>query len=350
VNGDSSTATVAITISGVNDLAEILGKAAGHVAEDSVTKATGKLTIIDVDHGENSAVAQSNTTGDYGSFSIDSSGAWTYVLDNASMKVQGLSCDETVQDSFAVKSLDGTASKTVVITIEGTNDDAVVGSPTVRDVTEDQSVVSGKLTAEGTISISDADHGEAAFQTKVYGSSHNLGSLTLASDGTYTYSVANSAVQNLGTNDTKLDSFNIKALDGTAKTVAFSIHGANELINVGSHATVAATAGPDTFVFASPASAGSTITGFSAGSDLLQISASGFGHGLAANTGASLVNAADHNAAFHTGAGGYFIFDNRGSDAGTVFWDATGGHGDDATALVKLPGMTSLMSSDFHLV
>jgi len=74
------------------------------------------------------------------------------------------------------------------------------------------------------------------------------------------------------------------------------------------------------------------------------------GYGLAANTGASLVHAADHNAAFHTGAGGYFIFDNRGSDAGTVFWDATGGHGDDATALVKLPGMTSLMSSDFHLV
>jgi len=162
--------------------------------------------------------------------------------------------------------------------------------------------------------------------------------------------VLRTARQDLGTNDTKLDSFNIKALDGTAKTVAFSIHGANELINVGSHATVAATAGPDTFVFASPASAGSTITGFSAGSDLLQISASGFGHGLAANTGASLVNAADHNAAFHTGAGGYFIFDNRGSDAGTVFWDATGGHGDDATALVKLPGMTSLMSSDFHLV
>jgi VCBS repeat-containing protein len=456
VDGDSSTASVAITIVGVNDAARISGTSSGSVTEDSLTKATGKLTVTDVDTGENHAVPQTGVAGTYGSFSVDATGAWAFTLNNAASNVQALTQGQSVKDSFTLESLDGTASQAVTITINGCNDAAVIGAPTVpgvtedvsvasgklkatgaisvadpdhdqssfqtsvvkaggdlgslslaangsytysvdnsavqylaageakvdtftvksldgtskavaftihgasdaaaigapsvADVTEDVSVASGKLKATGTISVADADHDQSSFQTSVVKAGGDLGSLSLAANGSYTYSVDNSAVQYLGDGGTKVDSFTIQSVDGTSKTVAFTIHGANELINVGSHSSVSGTAGPDTFNFSSAASAGATISGFAHGSDVLQMSASGFGHGLVANSTPALVVAADHASATHAGSGGYFIFDNQGSDAGTVYWDANGNGGSDAIALAKLTGVTSLVPSDFHVV
>jgi hypothetical protein len=49
-------------------------------------------------------------------------------------------------------------------------------------------------------------------------------------------------------------------------------------------------------------------------------------------------------------AGGFFIYDTDGSDAGTVYWDETGGSGADAVALVALQGVPGLAASDFVVV
>src|SRR5262249_57345108 len=84
---------------------------------------------------------------------------------------------------------DGT-SKQVSFTIHGANDAAVIGSPTVADGTEDTNVANGNLTATGAISISDTDQNQAFFLTGVSGAAGNLGSLTLAANGSYTYTVA----------------------------------------------------------------------------------------------------------------------------------------------------------------
>ena len=75
-----------------------------------------------------------------------------------------------------------------------------------------------------------------------------------------------------------------------------------------------------------------------------------FGRALRSRRAAPLVTAADPASASHAGAGGYFIFDNAGANAGTLYWDATGSSGIDATALVHLNNVTSLQSSDFHIV
>src|SRR5438270_13907363 len=81
-------------------------------------------------------------------------------------------------------------------TIHGQNDAAVIGTPTVADVTEDTNPdVSGNLVATGAISITDTDTGENHFSTTVTGAAGNLGSLVLNTDGSYSYSVANSATQ-----------------------------------------------------------------------------------------------------------------------------------------------------------
>jgi hypothetical protein len=128
----------------------------------------------------------------------------------------------------------------------------------------------------------------------------------------------------------------------------FTGNGNNNTMVVANGDTMTGAGGNDTFVFKQALTSPATITDFNQG-DTLQVSASGFGHGLAAGDPAPLVSAGDFASASHSGNDGYFIFDNAGANAGTVYWDATGGNGADAAALVRLNNVTSLFSS-FHLV
>src|SRR5262249_57179874 len=99
--------------------------------------------------------------------------------------------------TFTVTARDGT-TRQIRLTRDGASDAAVIGDPTVHDVTEDVNVdVNGNLTASGTISITDADANQASFQTTVTGTQGNLGSLTLQANGRYTYTVADNAVPEL---------------------------------------------------------------------------------------------------------------------------------------------------------
>lgn len=109
-------------------------------------------------------------------------------------------------------------------------------------------------------------------------------------------------------------------------------------------------AGADSFVFNLPPQNASTITDFTHGADVLQISASGFGHGLATGVGPAVLNATDAATVPDHGPGGYFIFDNAGPNQGALYWDPTGGTGADATPIAMLNNVVSLLSSDFHVV
>ena len=93
------------------------------------------------------------------------------------------------------------------------NSAAIIGTPTNSTVTEDTNLQT--LIAAGSISISDANAGQAAFKTTVIAASGDLGTLTIAANGSYVYSVADSKVQYLGAGDTKVDTFTVTSLDGT---------------------------------------------------------------------------------------------------------------------------------------
>jgi murein DD-endopeptidase MepM/ murein hydrolase activator NlpD len=121
--------------------------------------------------------------------------------------------------------------------------------------------------------------------------------------------------------------------------------GGNNTLVAANGAIMTGGAGADNFAFNVLLSKPATITDFAAGTDHLQISASGFGHGLVAGGAAPLVAAATAAGASHAGPDGYFIFDN----AGTVWWDPNGGGGADAMALAKLSGIAALHASDFLL-
>jgi len=122
---DATPATVSITVNPVADAA-IVGSGTGAVKEDTPaqTSASGTLSIIDPDAGEDGFIVQTNIPGTYGSFSINAAGNWSYNLDNSKPGVQALKEGESRTEIFNVASKDGTPT-TVTVTVIGTNDGPV---------------------------------------------------------------------------------------------------------------------------------------------------------------------------------------------------------------------------------
>src|SRR4051794_19081 len=229
---DGTTKKVSFTIHGINDAAVIGAPTVIDVIEDAaspILKATGSISISDADQNQAAfKTAVISSAGNSGTLVLQSNGSYTYsVADSA---VQYLGAGQTKTDTFTVTALDGT-TRQLSFNIRGTNDAAVIGTPTVHDVTED--AANPTLTATGSISITDADQGQAAFKISVTSSASNLGNLVIAANGTYTYSVADSAVQYLGAGDTKVDTFTVTSLDGTTKQISFTIHGVNDAAVIG---------------------------------------------------------------------------------------------------------------------
>ncbi|MBV7436290.1 VCBS domain-containing protein [Aeromonas sp. sif2416] len=233
---DGTSHTVTITITGVNDGAEIKGDDSGAVTEDlnvvsgNLTE-TGSLSVTDVD-GADEAVFKPGvgapSAGALGQLEIDAAGKWSYEVANS--KVQYLGAGETKVETFTVQSLDGT-SHTVTITITGVNDGAVIVGDGSGAVTEDLNVVSGNLTETGSLSVTDVDGAdEAEFKPGMGTPSANaLGSLTITTDGKWTYNVANGDVQYLKEGETKVETFTVHSADGTEHTVTITINGTNDL-------------------------------------------------------------------------------------------------------------------------
>ena len=145
--GGTATATVNVTITPVNDAA-VVSADVRDLSETNVALATsGTLTVSDVDSPA-SFVAQAATAGSYGTFAIDTAGAWTYTASSAHNE---FAAGTTYTDTFSVASADGTLSS-VTINILGTNDAAVV-SADVRDLSE----TNVALATSGTLTVSDVD-------------------------------------------------------------------------------------------------------------------------------------------------------------------------------------------------
>ncbi|MEI6161095.1 MAG: VCBS domain-containing protein, partial [Roseococcus sp.] len=197
-DGDQATAVATIRVIGVNDGPEVAAPLTADFIEGVAASALNLLTgATDKDNGETATLVAAHVT-----YQIDSgvvSGTTPAGLSllgrklavdtsNAAFGHLGLGATETIRVVYDVTDVHGaTVAQTATLTIHGTNDSAVIGTPSVAAVTEDHGVVGGHLVAMGTLSISDLDAGEAAFKTVVTGIPGNLGSLSIAADGAYTY-------------------------------------------------------------------------------------------------------------------------------------------------------------------
>ncbi|MFP5418618.1 MAG: retention module-containing protein, partial [Gammaproteobacteria bacterium] len=219
---EPSTGSITANVTPVNDPAIITGQNAGTVTEDVTVTTSGTLTVIVPDAGEAGFVAQPSTSGAYGTFTLGTDGAWTYALDNANATVQALGAGQTLTETFTVTSLDGTTSS-VTVTVNGNNDPAVISSGT-GSVTEDS-----VLSTSGTLTITDADSGQASFVAQP-STSGAYGTFTLGTDGAWTYALdnANATVQALGAGQTLTETFTVSSIDGTSSTVTVTINGTND--------------------------------------------------------------------------------------------------------------------------
>src|SRR5207244_1840072 len=210
-----TTSTVQVTINGTNDAA-VLSSATVSLAETNAPLTTsGSLSISDVDSAQ-TFVAQTNVAGANGTFWIAANGAWTYTANSA---FDNLNVGQSVSDTFTVATADGTSS-TVQVTINGTNDAAVLSSATVA-----LSETNAALTTGGTLTVSDVDSAQAFVpQTNVAGTN---GTFSIAANGAWSYT-ANSAFDSLNIGQAGADRCTTAAADGATSTVAVKINRRND--------------------------------------------------------------------------------------------------------------------------
>ncbi|WP_373953843.1 VCBS domain-containing protein [Vibrio pomeroyi] len=225
-SADGTPHQITVTVNGTNDKAVIGGTNSGAVTEESQLQTSGTLTVTDVDNGE-AHFSNTDVAGALGTLHLTDTGGWTYDLDNTNPKVQALGKGATATDTIIVHSADGTPHQ-VAITINGTNDKAVIGGTNTGAVTEE-----AQLQTSGTLTIADVDTGEAHFSnTDVAGA---LGTLHLKDNGAWTYDLDNTnpKVQALGKGATATDTITVHSADGTAHKVTITVNGTNDKAVIG---------------------------------------------------------------------------------------------------------------------
>ncbi len=235
---DGTTENIVITINGLNNAAVISGTTTGAISEDgaSTLNISGALTITDTDTGEDVFTA-ATVTGSYGSLTIDASGSWSYEADNSQTAIQSLGSGDTLTETLSIQSFDGT-TQNIVITINGTNDAAVISGVTTGAVIEDGA---STLNITGSLSVTDADSGEASFSADTVTGSY--GSLTINASGSWSYDADNSqtAIQSLGYGDTLTETLTIQSVDGTTQNIMIIISGVNDAAVISGTTTGAVT-------------------------------------------------------------------------------------------------------------
>ncbi|KKA43960.1 VCBS domain-containing protein, partial [Salinivibrio sp. KP-1] len=222
---DNTQQDIVITITGTDDLSEVTGSFVGSVTEgdvgDTAVTATGTISISDVDGDDNPTFANTTEAGTYGSLELVGEN-WTYTLDQSS--VQDLDAGDQMTDTITLTASDNT-QQDIVITITGTDDAPEVTGSFTGSVTEGD-VGDTAVTATGTIAISDGDDGDnPTFADTTEAGTY--GSLELVS-GNWTYTLDQSAVQDLDAGDEVTDTITLTASDNTQQDIVITITGTDD--------------------------------------------------------------------------------------------------------------------------
>ena len=117
-----------IQILGSNDPARIVGASSATLDTQTGLQTSGTVSVQDRDKseaGHTQTEAGSSANG-YGMFSVDGDGNWSYNLIPGNPRIAALPAGKTVTDSFVLHSVDGTADRTITVTIVGQNDGPVI--------------------------------------------------------------------------------------------------------------------------------------------------------------------------------------------------------------------------------
>ncbi len=219
---DGTEQTVSVIIDGKNDIATISGDTMGNVGEEGGVT-TGQLSVADLDHDQSYIREQTVVTND-GTFTVNSAGEWAFQVNPESSKVQGLSEGETLTKTFTVKSIDGSDSQKITVTITGDNDAATITGKTTGSISEDDASI-----ALGTVKVADIDQGENHIQSQTI--SDEMGTFTIGTNGKWTFAANNNdpSIQSLGAGETITKTFTVVSADGSdSQDIAIKITGSND--------------------------------------------------------------------------------------------------------------------------
>uniref|UniRef100_UPI003F8711A6 VCBS domain-containing protein n=1 Tax=Vibrio sp. WZ-1 TaxID=3454501 RepID=UPI003F8711A6 len=222
---DGTPSTIKVTINGTNDAATVSSATVAVDETDKAITTSGTLTSTDVDNPDN-AFTPDSITGTHGDLTIDAHGHWVFTANSA---FNQLNVGDKVEETFTVASVDGTPS-TIKVTINGTNDAAMVSSATVAVDETDTAI-----TTSGTLTSTDVDNSDNAFTPDSITGTH--GNLTIDAHGHWVFT-ANSAFNQLNVGDKVEETFTVTSVDGTPSTIKVTINGTNDTATVSS-ATVA---------------------------------------------------------------------------------------------------------------
>ncbi len=218
---DGTSQVLTVTMTGTNDAAVITGTSTAALTETNVAQSTsGSLSATDVDSSA-AFVAQTNVAGSngFGTFSINTAGAWTYTMNSAHDEFVG---GQTYTDSITVATADGT-TQVVTVTMTGTNDAAVISGTATAALTETNVAQS----TGGALSATDVDSSPAfVVQTNVAGS-NGFGKFSINAAGAWTYTM-DSAHNEFVAGQTYTDSATVTTADGTAQVLTVTMTGTND--------------------------------------------------------------------------------------------------------------------------
>ncbi len=144
-------------MTGTNDGARIGGDDYETLREDQsvhggMLEASGHLKISDIDTFENHFLTQQGLHGQYGTLDIDAHGHWTYKADNSQAAIQNLNAGQSVSDTIAVQSVDGTRHN-IVVMVGGADEPLppVLQGPTLIQAPPSNHVLQPHLSQSGDI-------------------------------------------------------------------------------------------------------------------------------------------------------------------------------------------------------
>ncbi|PWJ86108.1 VCBS repeat-containing protein [Mesorhizobium loti] len=286
-HGATSSASLTITVTGVNDApvaANDTSASAGAIAatekggtlngsggtngsgnvltnDSDVDSATLTVSAIRTGGVEGSGTGGSlgvGLVGAHGTLTIAANGSYTYVVNENDLTVQALNTGGSTTDTFNYTVSDGSLTDTAVltVTINGANDAPVGANDTSASAgaiaaTEKSGTLngSGGNNGSGNVLTNDSDVDSAGLTVSAIrtggvegsGTGGSLGvglvgahgTLTIAADGSYTYVVNENdlTVQALNTGGSTTDTFNYTVSDGSLTDTAVltvTINGAND--------------------------------------------------------------------------------------------------------------------------
>ncbi len=214
------------------------------LANDTDVDVGDSKTVSAVSFGAAGGSVGSALAGAYGTLTLDADGSYAYVVDNANAAVQALhTSGDTLTEVFGYTMRDAagaTSSNTLTVTIRGSND-APVATADAAAATEDAALIVNA--ASGVLANdTDPDSGDSRTVSAVsFGSTAgsvgsalagSYGTLTLATDGSYSYVADRAASQSLAAGQTATESFGYTVRDAAgltaSTTLTFTITGTND--------------------------------------------------------------------------------------------------------------------------